>query len=331
MFRAIFVAAICLSVAFPSAASILYVDNSGTPGTYSDLATAISEASASDTLMFSGSVTTYPETQLNKPLTFIGPGYFLTENGEPQANTRSASVKLALVDGCDGSRFIGMRFEEEVMIQDPSNNYIENLVFERCLFDLSDHTWGLFAQRVTDLSFIGCYFHNTYPTTVVYFSTLVSTVSFHGCFFQTAAADKYCIEAQCPVVTVDNCIFNGTLVVVSMDMTDSIVLNGSVTGTIHATYSYCDATQLSANTGVVQNVSMSSVFVGTGSTDGRWQILPGSAAATASITGDELGIFGGGYVLSGVPSVPRISSFTSEGYASPASGLRVQATIQSGD
>jgi hypothetical protein len=53
------------------------------------------------------------------------------------------------------------------------------------------------------------------------------------------------------------------------------------------------------------------VFVGTGSTDGQWQLKPGSPAIGAGVGGVDCGMFGGDspYVLSGIPSIPTIYFF----------------------
>ena len=57
---------------------------------------------------------------------------------------------------------------------------------------------------------------------------------------------------------------------------------------------------------------MSTVFVGTGSTDGQWKLIAGSTAIGAGVNGEDCGMFGGSnsYVLSGLPAIPAIYFFT---------------------
>ena len=68
------------------------------------------------------------------------------------------------------------------------------------------------------------------------------------------------------------------------------------------------STQCGTANGNQQNVNMTTVFVGTGSTDGQWQLSAGSPALGAGVDGVDCGMFGGDYPykLSGLPSVPAI-------------------------
>ncbi len=53
-----------------------------------------------------------------------------------------------------------------------------------------------------------------------------------------------------------------------------------------------------------ENIDMETVFVGSGSTDGQWQLTDDSPAIGAGINGEDCGMFGGNtpYKLSGIPS-----------------------------
>jgi hypothetical protein len=69
-----------------------------------------------------------------------------------------------------------------------------------------------------------------------------------------------------------------------------------------------------AGNGNQNSVSMTTVFVGaTGnSTDGQWQLKPGSPAIGAGLSGEDCGIFGGStpYHLSGLPKIPSVYLLT---------------------
>ena len=77
-----------------------------------------------------------------------------------------------------------------------------------------------------------------------------------------------------------------------------------------------------------ENVPGSGIFTGTGSTDGQWQLAPGSPAKGAGVGGTDCGIFGGTtpYVLSGIPSIPSIYTLTSSG-GTTVPGLTMPITI----
>jgi hypothetical protein len=85
--------------------------------------------------------------------------------------------------------------------------------------------------------------------------------------------------------------------------------NGSATNTVQ--YNICNGTQFPANGYNQQNVNMSTVFLGTGSTDGQWQLAPGSPAIGTGVGGTDIGMYGGvdPYVLSGIPAIPTIYQF----------------------
>ena len=57
--------------------------------------------------------------------------------------------------------------------------------------------------------------------------------------------------------------------------------------------------------------NMVDIFVGAGSTDGKWQLKQGSQAIGAGVGGIDCGMFGGNFpfVLSGIPAIPAIYEF----------------------
>ena len=75
---------------------------------------------------------------------------------------------------------------------------------------------------------------------------------------------------------------------------------------------------------------LSDVFVSAGSSDGKWRLKPGSPAIGAGIDGVDLGPFGGPapYILSGLPSRPRLTRFAVPATATDVSGLRIEVDAQ---
>jgi hypothetical protein len=62
-----------------------------------------------------------------------------------------------------------------------------------------------------------------------------------------------------------------------------------------------------------------------------WRLKPGSPAIGAGLNGVDMGMFGGArpYVLSGVPSLPRITHFVSPSTATSSSGLVFEVHAES--
>ena len=92
-------------------------------------------------------------------------------------------------------------------------------------------------------------------------------------------------------------------------------------------------TVFGTSNGNQSNVDMSTVFVGPegNSTDGQWQLKPGSPAIGAGTDGNDIGMFGGPspYVLSGIPGIPHIYFFSSPANGSGSSGLQVHIKAKS--
>ena len=68
------------------------------------------------------------------------------------------------------------------------------------------------------------------------------------------------------------------------------------------------SSQYGSSNGNMDNIYMNSVFVNTGTSDGKFKLKAGSVAIGAGTGGTDSGIFGGDYpyILSGLPEVPAI-------------------------
>jgi hypothetical protein len=103
--------------------------------------------------------------------------------------------------------------------------------------------------------------------------------------------------------------------------------NGSFSGDYNGYYNnVCNLDQLTADNGNILNKDMTTVFLLTGSTDGKYQLKSTSPAKGADAEGGDCGMFGGSdpYVLSGVPSeLPTIYYFYNSGSGTTVSGLPI--------
>ena len=113
---------------------------------------------------------------------------------------------------------------------------------------------------------------------------------------------------------------------------NNILITGNINGSNNLFYNNIgNSTQFGTENDNQSNVDMATVFVGypdqdTCSTDGRWQLAPGSPAIGTGQDGVDCGMFGGTnpYVLSGLPNIPAIYFFSAPDSSGGAQILPVQ-------
>ena len=299
---------IMLGIALIAHSTILRVNN--TPAItvpYATFQAAYNVAVNGDTIYLEGSGYTYGTLNISKSLVIIGPGYYLNQNPETQANIASASVdNLNLNSGSSGTKIIGLDINTilnsyQFILQDfvfmrnkinsqmysnyGSNSltsYYSNIVFEQNF--VSGTLTGRFENAV---------FRNNVFISGITLNSLNNSLSFTNNVVGNA---NITMAAQC-----SNNIFFGT----SCTFTNCLLSNN-----------VCSATQAPAGNGNQQNVNMNDVFVCyttcTGySADARYQLKAGSPAIGAGSNGEDCGMFGGSdpYVLSGIPPIPAIYYF----------------------
>jgi len=78
---------------------------------FTSLQAAVTAAAANDTIYLEGSATQYAGATIDKPLTIVGPGFFLSENPETQAINTSATIDsdVLFTSGSEGSTMMGCR------------------------------------------------------------------------------------------------------------------------------------------------------------------------------------------------------------------------------
>ena len=113
---------------------------------------------------------------------------------------------------------------------------------------------------------------------------------------------------------------------------NNILQSGTFTGTSNSyNNNICNETQFGTENGNISDVNMSLVFVGEGSTDGQYRLREDSPARGAGTGGTDIGMFGGSspYVLSGIPDIPSIYSFSGPATGTNAGGLTVRVKAKS--
>jgi hypothetical protein len=295
------------------------------PGASTDFTTfdaCITNASVvnGDTVHIESSPTAYSNTtNINKRLVFIGTGYFLsgtTGNSGLQANTESAFFNGAIrFDSlASGSRFLGLDLRTDLWL-DPR---ADNIRFERCRF--SAISWNTQAastsNRAQNLVFNKCHFVNVSSPAQFYFDNLEIT----NCIITSSFTFN---PGNIASALIRNNLFGGGVTITNAYFANNILLNIGA-GSFNVTFSTIRnnisqfAGVLPAGDGNQGGITQASLFVGSAgnSTDGQWQLRPGSpaigAGETVSGVTPDCGPFGtpDPYRLSGIPPIPTIYSLT---------------------
>jgi hypothetical protein len=306
MIRTISFLAILLCVAPIASAKIWRLDNVQNAD-FSSITTAHSSAASGDTVYVAGSVNNYGSVTLTKKLTIIGPGYFLAQNPQTQANLNAAAFSsITFSSGSDESVVMGVTTTGDFDIRSNGVTIRRNKA-NRDIFTRTGVDNAVIAQN---------YIARQLNSGATNSNILVLNNIFSNATNSSSAA-----------ITAPNTssleISNNTLVN-SIDVSNSTITNNIVTaGTIDGA---ADNNSLSNNLVLDANTDPSTVLANAGSPDAQWQLATNSAALGAGLNDTDQGAFGGPnpYVRSGIPSIPAIYFFTAPALGSSQSGLQVQ-------
>lgn len=124
---------VAFCAAMTANATILRVSNvNGSTAPYSTIQAAQDAANEGDTIMVDGSNTRYGLTEVKKQLVFIGPGFWINENGLVQESAPMAIAEFLIHPGAAGTVIEGFTFKYE-MTQLLTIN-ADNCVVRRCYF-----------------------------------------------------------------------------------------------------------------------------------------------------------------------------------------------------
>jgi len=310
-------------VAFATnAQSIIRVNNNaGIDADYTTLQDAHDGATAGDIIYLEFSPASYGGCTFTKQLTIIGTGYFLTENPmTPQQKAPATVGSLYLNAGSEGTILTGLTTS---YIYITASNIVirRNKVSQIRLAYLANISNCIIEQNYIDASL------SDYSGSSIN-SIINNNIINLGVYMNSGSS-----------ATITNNIFNMSESGGGTD--DCSFYNSTVQDNIFYRYTaYTTNTELrnnifaAAGTDVDGNqygIDMATVFVGTGSTDGRWQLSASSPALGAALDGGECGAFGGSnpYRLSGLPAIPYIYEAIIPTNGSATNGLPVQIRIRS--
>lgn len=306
---------ILFCVCYTLKADIIRVNNNnGISADYSNLQTAIDSANAGDTIYLEPSSNSYGTITLDKRISLYGPGYFLAENSGQQANVNTSKITtLTMNQGSAFTSITGIVFTNNL------NLNVGNVAITRCLFTsiatcitfdgTASNTNVLIAQNyiVGNLSNGGA----SQSYTVYFRNNFIGGVTMAlepgiVCDFTNNVLNWYSSAVYNTSFVNNIFISNNNLI-----YTSPTYNNGFENNIFRSS-----GTSVDTSLGNVTGVNTTQLFIeslGQGTTDGRWQIVPGSLAddfgkEIPAGTPTDAGMFGGPnpYKLAGVPAIPTI-------------------------
>ncbi len=293
-------------------------NNEGVDADFTTLQEAHDGAESGDTLYVAGSVNSYGDLTLTKTLYIFGPGYFLSENPETQANLLFAKTGEIKFDKTDYSTSEGSLISG---ISPPYSSHssmyvnVNNITVRRC------YVFGQITIYASNINILQNYLNG-----YVYVKSGSSNIIISNNICSYLSVDS----SSSAIIT--NNVIHGNVSVFNSSLSNNIV-TGIFSGSNSAfSYNIGSSTQFGTENGNQSNVDMATVFVGAegNSTDGQYQLKQGSPAIGAGYDGEDCGAFGGAtpYILSGLPAIPAIYFFISPAVGSSATGLSVQIKVK---
>lgn len=286
---------------------------------FTEVQDAHTAAANGDTILVEGTESYFSQLTVTKQLHIFGPGYFLDENPETQDLILVAHINflVSFNAGSEGSVFSGFTVHDidvntsnitisrNVALNNSSEidigGNLSNVIID------GNYIWSRYGALTVASNSSGIIIRNNYLEDITYPAlSLNSTAS----------------------VTIYNNVIDGDIVAYNSTLNNNILLDGTFTGTGNIyNNNLANSTQFGTSNGNQANIIMANVFVGlTGnSTDGQWQLQPGSPAIGAGLSGEDCGMFGGStpYVLSGLPPLPAIFYLNTSGIGTTTGGLKI--------
>lgn len=310
------------STAFSTVWRVNPLDGAGADFTSINDAVASTSVLNGDTLYLegSGSSLSTGSVSITKTLTIIGPGYFLDEYTDTQANIAPARISNAVTigSGAEGTLIKG------VYINNTLNISTSDVTVKRCYFPYLKGIvvgYGSAADNAIIMQNYGWNVTVKNSSEDVIIANNILVANYGG----------ISVESGSTAGISNNVIYNSgygsAMSLYGSTVTNNIVRDGAVSSTNCSFYNNIgNEEQFGTENGNQSNVVMnSSVFLLSGATDEKYQLAVESPAIGAGVDGVDCGAFGGDtpYVLAGVPDYPTIYYFTSPLTSAQDSGLQV--------
>lgn len=295
-------------------------NNAGVVADFNTVAAAVTAAAAGDTIYIEGSATAYSGSGLNKKLTFIGTGYFLSganSNTGLQANPYTSVIgNIGLDSSASGSVFLGLDGLGINNMNDAGFG-ADNITISRCVLNYIGIFWTPRAGTLADSWNINkCYIGNINGNIGMARNWNVSNNIFAGGLDMSNTNNSGNVVRNNVFrswVNLYSAYFANNIIYTTINFINVVVKNNLAIGNPSGFATYVGTNN---NTSGYSDAQMFQGLSGN-STDGQWRLAASSPAIGAGLTigavvSPDAGAFGGPdpYKLSGIPNIPTIYSLT---------------------
>jgi len=301
----------------------------GIDADFTTVQAAFDAASANDIVYIEGTNIPYAGATLDKPLTIIGPGYFLASNDSTQANLSSSIINdVILANGATGSYLAGLTIG--ILYVKSSNVIIErNNISNICIGYNSTNVGNVVIRQ----NYVAIINDNSAYTSAIIQNNIVYNQIASSQFATWTITNNTIQSNQNYAVNVYNSSIKNNIVKSTYPYGNSGCINTEPTLNNNIRYNVCNkaASTQPEPPDNQWGVDMALVIMGTGNNETRFYLTEGSLAAGYGEDGVDCGAFGNitPYVLSGMPPVPHIFKATIPVSATTSGGLPVNVKIKS--
>lgn len=331
-----------LSLSLPGQTIVSVSGSSGFAADFTSLQEAIDSVPANSVIYVHAG--TYGDVTFDKPLSIIGPGYFLAENPETQVNPGAAILQTLTVNaGAENSIITGLFFNAGIIV------YTSNILISRnrvggiqlldpTIVDITIVQNYIFSNGINkngDLGPSQIIVKNNYIASRIENMSGVVENNIIGGWWDNSRCFPSTGESSFPT----NTLFKNNIFIHPPGppnnyppICQNTSLNNTYLNNLFVWTSLFSELNTTIGSGNVTNVPLDSLFIsgGTFSTDAQWQLSPTSPAVGAGVGGVDCGMFGGAtpYVLSGIPAGPHIYELNAEPVGASQGGLNVNLKVK---
>ncbi|MCK9612164.1 MAG: hypothetical protein PHR81_02785 [Bacteroidales bacterium] len=330
--------AVIMITAFTTQAARIRVNNQGLGAPHTTINAAINAAASGDTIYVEGSPVNYSGFSCSKRVVIIGPGYFLGNNPQTQANQFNATVGgSSFYEGSTGSIVMGIKFS--------SGNYYTCIdihdtcitIKRNCFYLSSTHSDNQPAIRIyaSKTIIVQNYIERAGNGWAIYTpnSGTIGLIISNNYIAHTSGGTAL-NNLSNGSATVTHNVFSGNVYLYNANVFNNIIKNGNFSSTNSiVSNNIGNGTQFPLPDNM-QNVDMNLVFnLSDPSPDGKYRLIDdvSNPAIGYGALGEDCGMFGGNnpYKLSGIPPVPAIYYFYAPATGSGNSNLPSDIKIKS--
>ncbi|MES2648389.1 MAG: hypothetical protein V4717_16040 [Bacteroidota bacterium] len=303
----------CLYLNLNASAKIWRVNNNtGVIADFSTIQAANDGASSGDTIHIEPSINSYGELTINKRLTIISTGQFLSDNPGFQFDTKAPFVNSINISNAAANNTILMvRYAGNINI----NSGVSGILISNCASTTANGNSGCTAGQIIINNADNITIKNSWASNIQCQNNSNNIVIANNIIGNLVAVD---ISSDGIIANnVIHAIAGGACGANDQSINNCVVGNNIFNSQQNATFSNCTisnnlapAGNLPAGNGNLTNVDMTTVFVNNagGFVDNVYQLKPGSPAIGAGGGGIDCGAFGGGspFKLAVTPPIPSI-------------------------